>query len=179
MNIQLHIKFYIISTLVVLSALVCSGQQATNTFVINPAFQSKIETYLDHLVDFISVTEISNINSDAIFLDTRELEEYEVSHIPNAIHVGYNKFKKSSLKSIPKDSHLVVYCSIGYRSEKIGAQLLRMGYTNVHNLYGGIFEWANNGRPLHSISGGDVSIIHTYNKTWSKWMENDTIQKFW
>ncbi|MGM0587883.1 MAG: rhodanese-like domain-containing protein [Bacteroidota bacterium] len=37
---------------------------------------------------------------------------------------------------------VVVYCVIGYRSEKITKQLRQMGY-HAQNLYGGLFEWVN------------------------------------
>jgi len=33
-----------------------------------------------------------------------------------------------------------VYCSLGIRSEVIAKKLKKAGYTNVFNLYGGIFE---------------------------------------
>ena len=90
------------------------------------------------------------IQGDALFgmhhitlLDARELEEFEVSHLKDAIWVGAKAFKTDSVSAIIKDKNtaIVVYCSIGVRSEKIGEKLIAAGYTNVKNLYGGIFEW--------------------------------------
>jgi len=104
-----------------------------------------------------------------VFLDTREAEEYAVSHIPGARLVPYNGFKVESLEAIPKDAPIVVYCSVGYRSERIGEKLLEAGYTNVHNLYGGIFNWYFEGGELVNMNNDSTDRIHTYNKKWSKW----------
>lgn len=81
----------------------------------------------------------------------------------------YNGFKIESLEAIPKDAPIVVYCSVGYRSERIGEKLLEAGYTNVHNLYGGIFNWFYEGGELVNMNNDSTERIHTYNKKWSQW----------
>ena len=62
--------------------------------------------------------------------------------------VGYEDFKITRLPEVDKNTPIVVYCSVGYRSEKIGEKLRKAGYTNVTNLFGGLFTWANENRPL-------------------------------
>ena len=49
---------------------------------------------------------------------------------------------------IAKDAPIVTYCSVGYRSGKMAERLQAAGYTNVRNLEGSIFKWANEHRPL-------------------------------
>jgi len=93
-----------------------------------------------------------------------------VSHIPNALFTGYKDFNTDALKDIPKTDTIVVYCSVGYRSERIGEKLQKMGYSNVFNLYGGIFEWKNTGLEVVDTDGTETEKVHTYNKTWSKWL---------
>jgi predicted sulfurtransferase len=66
---------------------------------------------------------------------------------------------------------VVVYCSVGYRSERVGEHLLAMGFKDVKNLYGGIFEWVNNGQAIVDRNGKFTNQVHTYNKSWSKWLE--------
>ena len=63
-----------------------------------------------------------------------------------------------------------MYCSVGYRSEKISEKLIAAGFTDVSNLYGGIFEWVNIGRPVYKASNQKTNRVHTYNKEWSKWL---------
>ena len=109
-------------------------------------------------------------------LDARESTEYKVSHIKNAIEVGYDNFELSSVKDIPKDAKVVVYCSVGYRSERIGEKLIKEGYISVFNLYGGIFDWVNNGNSVFDADG-KVAKVHAYNKDWGKWVEEESCKK--
>lgn len=106
----------------------------------------------------------------AVFLDAREPREFEVSHIEGARFIGYDEFDINSISDLDKTKPLVVYCSVGYRSEKIGEQLLDAGFTQVYNLYGGIFNWVNTDRPVVS-SEGKTNAVHAYNKKWGKWLE--------
>ena len=105
-----------------------------------------------------------------ILLDTRERREYEVSHIANARWVGYDKFNYRSVTELPKDTAIVVYCSVGYRSEKIGEKLKELGFTNVKNLYGGIFQWVNEAKPVVDMDGAATDEVHAYSKAWGIWL---------
>ena len=44
-----------------------------------------------------------------------------------------------------------------------------MGYLNVFNLYGGIFEWFHSNKKVFN-SASETQKIHTYNEDWSKWL---------
>lgn len=110
------------------------------------------------------------IGKPVVLLDSREPGEFAVSHIKGARCVGYDDFDMSALKDIPKDTEIVVYCSVGYRSEKIGEKLLEEGFTNVSNLYGGIFNWVNAGNPVVDGNGATPK-VHAYNKKWGQWLE--------
>ena len=103
-------------------------------------------------------------------LDTRELYEYNVSHLTNARCVGYDKFTMNSIRDIPQDAEIVVYCSLGVRSEKIGERLTKAGYTNVKNLFGGIFEWVYNDFEIIDKNGKKTNRIHTFDSNWSQWL---------
>lgn len=110
------------------------------------------------------------VNSDEyIILDTRELKEYSTSHIKNALHVGYSDFDIRSMEEISKDSPIILYCSIGVRSQEIGEKLLNAGYTNVSNLYGGLFQWVNEGLPVYDEQGR-TNKVHAYSKMWGIWL---------
>ena len=69
-----------------------------------------------------------------------------------------------------KNTPIVVYCSVGYRSEKIGEKLRKAGYTNVTNLFGGLFTWANENRPLKNKADQPTRAVHGYGKAWSKYL---------
>jgi len=126
----------------------------------------------DNSVPYMSVEELAISSTKAIILDSREPKEYETSHIKDAILVGYDNFKlKSIIKKLPnKDAKIVVYCSIGIRSETIGEKLKKAGYTNVYNLYGGIFEWKNKNFIVIDSEEKETENVHTFNEAWSKWL---------
>ena len=146
---------------------------------INPEFEKEVDSYLNYSVPAITVKNLIQIKDDVVLLDAREMNEYEVSHIPGARYVGFDDFDESVLSDIDKDKRIVVYCSIGYRSEKIGEKLKKLGYKNPYNLFGSIFEWVNAGQPLVDKEGKATNIIHTYNKKWSKWVTDGMAEKVW
>jgi len=125
-------------------------------------------------VPYISVEELRmlQLNNDVIILDTREKNEYSVSCIPSAEYIGYSKFSLEKVsKKIPnKKSMIVVYCTLGIRSEEIGEKLNKAGFTNVKNLYGGIFEWKNSGYPVLNPQGNETEKVHAFSRAWSFWL---------
>ena len=132
-----------------------------------------LKQYNDNSVPYISVQELAMQKAEAIILDSRELKEFETSHLKNAIYVGYDHFKIDSVyKKVPnKDTKIVVYCSVGIRSESIADSLKKAGYKHVENLYGGIFQWKSNDFPVYNKQEKETDSIHTFNKTWSKWLQ--------
>ena len=146
-------------------------QVETKLYITNPKFDKKIKSYLDFSVPIISVDSLYHNFDNYVLLDAREWEEYNMSHLPGARYIGYNKPNLSVVKELDESKDVVLYCSIGYRSEVIARKLKDQGF-NVLNLYGSIFEWVNRGYPLQDANSNDTKNIHGYNKSWSKWVEN-------
>jgi rhodanese-related sulfurtransferase len=137
--------------------------------VQSSAYNLTLKTLLSHSVPEVSVSQVKEMN-EILLVDAREWNEFQVSHIKNAIYVGYNQFEIEKLESVNRKQKIVVYCSVGYRSEKIGERLKQAGFNDVSNLYGGIFEWVNQGNPVVDASGKITGNIHAYNKTWGVWL---------
>jgi rhodanese-related sulfurtransferase len=123
----------------------------------------------------ISLNELLKIKEKVVLLDSREKKEYEVSHIPGAIWVGYDDFNLDRIKAFDQNTQFVVYCSVGYRSERVSEKIQNAGYRNVLNLKGSIFQWINEGHPVEDSNGNETMKIHGYNKKWSKWIKNGEI----
>jgi len=141
----------------------------------NPEYKQVLDSLYQNTVPLITIDEFSTIDKYNLhILDTREEDEFKVSHIKNARHVGNFWFDMRKVYDIPVNSTIVVYCSVGIRSEKIGEKLIDAGYKNVLNLYGGIFEWVNQGNPVYNQNGVQTAEIHTYNNSWDRWVERGT-----
>jgi len=130
-----------------------------------------LKKYNTESVPYITVNKLKTVSSDIVLLDAREKNEFKVSHIKNALFVGYEKFNlQKTIKKLPnKDAKIVVYCSLGVRSEDIAEQLKNKGYTKVYNLYGGIFEWKNEGNRVFT-KGIETNKVHAYSKEWGTWL---------
>lgn len=133
-------------------------------------YNKMLDTMLSHSVEEVGVKEVNQSN-DVVWLDSREKDEYEVSKIDGAIWVGYDDFDFERVSGISKEDEVIVYCSIGYRSEKIAEKLKSEGYKNVKNLYGGIFSWVNNDKKVYDTTGIETNKVHAYNRMWSIWLE--------
>lgn len=147
-------------------------------FVVSATAQESLDnllrTFNSGSVSYISVQELRRlqVNEEVTVLDAREKDEFEVSHIPSARYIGYSEFSAENIsKVIPnKDAPIVVYCSIGIRSETIGEKLEKAGFTNVKNLYGGIFTWKNAGYQVVNSEGKKTEKVHAYSRIWGKWL---------
>ena len=108
----------------------------------------------------------------AVLLDVRSREEFDVSHLRQAHWAADLKQALLVLKDLPKDAPIVVYCSVGLRSSYLAQQLQERGYSNVSNLEGSLFEWANAGLPVYR---GDepVKLVHPYSRKWGQLLRSE------
>lgn len=148
------------------------GKVSFSQVVHSRAYDMMLSSLLDHSVDEVSVDKVITDTSNILFLDAREKKEYEVSHIRGARWIGYDDFDTSRVKDIGPNQKIVVYCSVGYRSEKVTEKLESAGYNNVSNLYGGIFEWVNQNNEVVAPNDSTTQKVHAYDHIWGIWLKN-------
>jgi len=140
-----------------------------------PSFQVMLDDLLDGTVPQISPAELAKWQKDndeklPLLFDTRSDKEHRVSHLTGAQRVGFRDFSLKKVANLERDTPIVVFCSVGKRSEMIGEKLQKAGFTNVKNLRGGIFQWANEERPLVN-DDGSTNHVHSYNRKWGQWLD--------
>ncbi|MGD1847411.1 MAG: rhodanese-like domain-containing protein [Salibacteraceae bacterium] len=120
----------------------------------------------------VPVTRIAELATlkGAVLLDARAQEEYTTSHLPEARWFGYPEMQTDALAGLAKDQPIVVYCSVGVRSERMALKLRELGYTKVSNLYGGLFAWVNKGLPVLDARNQPTRQVHAYNRMWGVWL---------
>lgn len=108
---------------------------------------------------------VSRSDRPPVLLDVRERDEFEVSHLQGAMLATNLSMALSVLQTKPKDTPIVVYCSVGMRSSELASNLKHSGYTQVTNLEGSIFEWANAGLPVYRGNQAQAT-VHPYSRKW-------------
>ena len=94
-------------------------------------------------VDVATVNALQG-RDDVVILDVREQSEYDAGHIPGVTLIPLNDVA-NRLNEIPKDKPVIVTCRSGNRSGQATDFLRQQGYTNVHNMTGGINAWQQAG----------------------------------
>jgi rhodanese-related sulfurtransferase len=95
--------------------------------------------------------------TNAVFIDTRDEEEYMTSHIKNAINIpAHSSIEELVLlkEKYPADQLIITYCD-GVEcssSKRLAAILLQIGFQNILVFYGGWQEWQEKEYPVEEIS---------------------------
>ncbi|MEP7087505.1 MAG: rhodanese-like domain-containing protein [Gemmatimonadota bacterium] len=81
-----------------------------------------------------------------VLLDVRELNEWNLFRLPNAIHLPLARVSGSASEALARfpDDEIVVYCGRGARSAQAVEMLRAQGY-NATSLAGGIAAWIDAG----------------------------------
>lgn len=129
-----------------------------------------LSAYNKMSVPYITVQTLKMEYEDYVILDTRKKKEFKVSHLPGAIWVG-EQYDLKNLPEVSKDARIVVYCTVGIRSESYGEKMLKDGFTNVQNLYGSIFYWKDAGYDVVDKNEAPTEKVHVFGKVWSKYLK--------
>ncbi|MES2657428.1 MAG: rhodanese-like domain-containing protein [Verrucomicrobiota bacterium] len=83
-------------------------------------------------------------------LDVRTPEEWDEGHLKGAKRVGIadDDFVARVKEIFDPKKPVVVYCRSGKRSAKAAKQLQDAGFTNLHDMAGGIIAWQKEGKPV-------------------------------
>lgn len=141
---------------------------SSNLSAQSVAYKALLSTLYDSDFPVLKPNQLSDLSRYQV-LDTREKEEFEVSHLEGAAWVGYDTFSLKNVATLDKNKPVLVYCTVGARSQNIGKKLKEAGFTQVYNLYGGLIEWSNEEKPIfHGDS--PTKKVHTYSKSWGIWL---------
>ena len=81
-------------------------------------------------------------NQGTRIVDVRSKREYEEGHINGSINIPeYEINSKFEKIFMDYNETIILYCSTGARSKRACKKLIKKGYTNIYNLYGGIESW--------------------------------------
>ena len=125
-----------------LGLLVACGGQETAA----PAVEEIDLTTLADSVDAATVNAVKD-NPGVFLIDVREPDEYAAGHIPGITLIPMGEVA-ARLAELPRDKEIIVTCRTGNRSGQVADLLREQGFTNVHNMTGGIVAWEEAGYPV-------------------------------
>ena len=121
-------------------------------------------------VQWVTTSDLARWREDVgraqpLVLDARTRVEYQVSHLKDAVLDDATRPSLRPLRGRSTGDPIVVYGSVGYRGARLAYWLGKQGFTNVRNLSGGIFQWANEDRLLYR-DDRPVAEVHPFDHRW-------------
>ncbi|HEV2641728.1 MAG TPA: rhodanese-like domain-containing protein [Candidatus Elarobacter sp.] len=83
--------------------------------------------------------------SKVVFLDVREPNEWNLGHVPGALHIPRGQLENKVEQMLDRDAHVVVYCAGGSRSALATDTLRQMGYDHASSMKAGFRGWVEAG----------------------------------
>jgi rhodanese-related sulfurtransferase len=95
------------------------------------------------------------MNQGALVIDLRAKESYDAGHIGDARNVPVAELA-SQAESLKKwrDKNVITYCDSGVNGASGARTLMKLGFTKVFNLHGGLNAWIKDNLPLAKASPG-------------------------
>jgi rhodanese-related sulfurtransferase len=95
------------------------------------------------------------MNQGALVIDLRGKESYDAGHIGDARHVPAAELE-SRAESLKKwrDKNVITYCASGASGAGGARTLMKLGFTKVFNLQGGLNAWVKDNLPLAKTAPG-------------------------
>ncbi len=84
---------------------------------------------------------LSDKKSKPVLLDVREAWEISFANISGSLNIPMNQIPER-LSELPKETHLVIMCHHGGRSQSVAQFLAHNGFNQLSNLIGGIHAWS-------------------------------------
>ena len=106
----------------------------------NPRFLAAVEQSRSSILecDIDQFEMMLKDDDDLTVIDVRERHEFDAGCFEGSFHISKGVIERDIEKHpISVDARIVLYCGGGFRSAIAAESLTRMGYTNVHSLWGG------------------------------------------
>ncbi len=88
-------------------------------------------------------------NEAIVIIDVRQPEEYAEGHIPGAVLIPLGELA-NRLSEVPTDKPVILVCRSGNRSVQALQLLQEAGFTNGHNMVGGMKAWVAAGYSIEA-----------------------------
>ena len=129
----------------------CFGQSSAQPHPSSAGYQAIVSDAKTRIkeIDADQLKKLQSSGDKFTLIDVREDSEWSAGHAAGALHIGKGVIERDiESKVAQKDTKLVLYCSGGNRSALAADSLMKMGYSNVFSLAGGLTAYKSAGLPL-------------------------------
>ncbi len=142
---------YQLSTVRACCLLLISHHCNFSSFLITNTVM-KIDSHNPSIVN-ISPQEFRQLSQQPLLIDVRSALEYKTGHAPNALNLSLPRILVGILpifrnlllpqwfRELPKDQPIAVICLSAHRSPIAARQLVKMGFSHIYNITGGMIQW--------------------------------------
>ena len=102
-------------------------------------------------VSSVSALELPSLqrNGKSVIIDVNNESLFAASHIPDAINVPLNTINVDNTELLKhKDKTAILVCQSGTQSTKAARELVKLGFTDLHILRGGLMNWTKENLPV-------------------------------
>jgi rhodanese-related sulfurtransferase len=137
---------------------------------------------IDHKLPTTLAARLAAAPAKIVLFDVREPREFALSHLAHAVLVPPHSASalqvvQATLTQQPEAEWAVFYCAVGVRSSTLASRFMHISENKdigVANLTGGLFRWANEGRPLVNATG-PTKAVHPFNRHWARFLRPNPI----
>ena len=132
----------------------CSGEETASSDTTSTTASAEststtgtLATY--RTVDVLTTFDALKADAGAQLLDVREPEEWTATGVPpGAVLIPLGEVEARAPAELAPDRPVYVICRSGNRSRAASETLVKLGYSEVYNVEGGIQAWLNAGLPV-------------------------------
>ncbi len=140
--------YSIIGSIIIVTGLITFGIYATKCHGAEckvPNTSVKVEQVTSKMNPEVISKQVEN--NEIVLLDVREDSEWNEGHIKGSQHIAIGNLNTETVKDLPKDIPIYIYCHSGRRAGEAEIKLKELGFNNAEKL-GGIIEWQEKGGTL-------------------------------
>ena len=118
----------LLMTGLILAFIALLGGRSIEWFILKQSLRHRFPR-----VEWITTEQLADWLADKkrqppVLLDVRTEEEWNVSHLPGARRVDPNASIEQAAGGMPKETPIVTYCAVGYRSGELATKLRAAGF---------------------------------------------------
>jgi rhodanese-related sulfurtransferase len=123
---------------------------------------NSIDSHSKNRVIDLSPQEFLDCSKPHFLIDVRSRFEYKIFHAPDAVNLSLPRILMANLpglnrlilpqwfRLLPKDQPIAVICLTAHRSPIAAKKLVKLGFTQVYNITGGMMAWRSAELPIEN-----------------------------